>query len=432
LKLTLGFSGTDLALIPRALVQIGFIDFISFCAPGQPLDMVHRRKRRMTKVNLRASLMALFLGTAAATSAVLAMPTSAQAVTVSAKVATLLNEAQDLAAAGNYKAAMTKAVEAQAAGSSQDDTSMISQMKQYIGAKSGDPVTGGAPGARVKLVNDYNAGRFHEVIADGELLRRIGALDSQSVAVIAQSYYKTGDTAGCVRFVKTHMSIASVAALDLQVRCAYETGDEVSQRLALETLVSRSENPENWKNLLDLSERNHSLSDHNALDISRIRFLATGLKTNSDYILLAELALQFGNAAEAKSVIEKGMTAKLLNDDRSARMLNLTTRQAAGNTANLSKNIAAAQAQAQGDALVKIGEDMIGQGQAKKAIEIIQQGLKKPLKDAANGNIRLGQAYLAAGQKEDARKAFAAVKETETDAMVAHLWTLASRIKAGV
>jgi tetratricopeptide (TPR) repeat protein len=238
--------------------------------------------------------------------------------------------------------------------------------------------------------------------------------------------------ASSVRFVKTHMSIASVVALDLQVRCAYETGDEVSQRLALETLVSRSENPENWKNLLDLSERNHSLSDHNALDISRIRFLATGLKTNSDYILLAELALQFGNAAEAKSVIEKGMTAKLLNDDRSARMLNLATRQAADNAASLRKNIAAAQAQAQGDALVKIGEDMIGQGQAKKAIEIIQQGLKKPLKDVANGNIRLGQAYLAAGQKEDAPKAFAAVKETETDAMVAHLWTLASRIKAGV
>jgi hypothetical protein len=386
----------------------------------------------MTKVNLPASFMALFLGTAAATGAVGVMATSAQAAPVSAKVATLLNEAQDLATAGNYSAAMTKADEAKAAGSSQDDADMIRQVKQYIGARSGDPVMGGALGAKVKLANDYNAGRFHDVIADGEFLRRSGALDSQSVSIIAQSYYKTGNVTGCVRFVNTHITVASDVALDLQVRCAYETGDEVSQRLTLETLVGRSEKPENWKDLLSLSERMHGLSDHNALDISRIRLLAAGPETKNDYIQLAELALQFGDAAEAKSVIEKGMSDKLLNDDRSARMLTLAKRQAAANAANLSKSIAAAQALLQGDALVKVGEDMIGQGKAKEAIDIIQQGLKKPLKDAANGAIRLGQAYLAAGQKADARKAFAAVKEPETDATVAQLWTLASRLKAGV
>ena len=76
--------------------------------------------------------------------------------------------------------------------------------------------------------------------------------------------------------------------------------------------------------------------------------------------------------------------------------------------------------------MVKIGERMIGEGKAKDAIGVIQNGLKKPLKDANNGQIRLGQAYLAAGQKDQAKATFSKVKAPEKDAMVAHLWFLAA------
>ena len=66
-------------------------------------------------------------------------------------------------------------------------------------------------------------------------------------------------------------------------------------------------------------------------------------------------------------------------------------------------------------------------GATMKIDEIFQTGMKKPLKDAANAQIRLGQAYLAAGQKAEAKAAFNKVKTPEKDAMVAHLWTLAAR-----
>jgi len=62
-----------------------------------------------------------------------------------------------------------------------------------------------------------------------------------------------------------------------------------------------------------------------------------------------------------------------------------------------------------------------------EAIAMIQTGMKKQLKDPNNAQIRLGQAYLAAGQKAEAKAAFAKVKTPEKDAMVAHLWTLAAR-----
>jgi hypothetical protein len=228
-----------------------------------------------------------------------------------------------------------------------------------------------------------------------------------------------------VRYTK---QLGGDTALELQARCAYETGDEAAQHQALESLVSRSGKPEYWKLLLKISERSRGLNDHNTLDINRIRFMVGAIATKDEYTLLAQLALQLGNAAEAQTYIEKGMAAKVLNDDRSNRLLTLAKAQAAATVAGRAKALAAANAAPMGDDLVKVGENMLGEaGKAKDAIGIIQSGLKKPLKDAANGQIRLGHAYLAAGQKADAQSTFAKVKTPEKDATVAHLWALVAR-----
>ena len=378
----------------------------------------------MTVRNLRAALTAILLGTATAGGVVLALAAPAQAATVSAHVGPILKEAQALATAGNYKGAMAKLNEAEAAqGKTADDTAVINQMKQYIAVKSGDTST--AAGAKAKFANDYNAGKYKDVIADGELLKKFNALDAQSQLIIAQAYFKANDFAGCVRYAKGIPQ--SDTALELQARCAYEAGDDATQRSAYEALVARSGKPEYWAGLLKLGERSRGLSDHNTLDINRLRLLTGSIKTKEDYVSLGQFALQFGFAAEAQSALEKGVADKVLSDDRSMRLLASAKAQAAANQANQAKALAAANAAPQGDDLVKVGEDMIGQGKAKDAIGVIQNGMKKPLKDASNAQIRLGQAYLAAGQKAEAQAAFNKVKTPEKDAMVAHLWSLAAR-----
>jgi len=375
----------------------------------------------MTVRSLRAALTAILLGTAAM-AATVTLVSPAQAVTVSAKVGPLLKEAQAMAQAKTYKRALAKLSEAEAVKSTPDDTTVINQLKQFIAVSSADAST--PAGAKAKFANDYNAGRFKDVIADAELLRKFNELDSQSQLIIGQAYYKAGDYSGCVKFSKTLGG--SDTALELQARCAYEIGDEATQRAAYEQLVARSGKPEYWKGLLKLGERSRGLNDHNTLDINRIRFITGTIETKEEYTLLSQLALQLGNAAEAQSYIEKGMAAKLLSDERSQRLLALAKQQAAANAANEAKALAAAKASPQGDDMVKLGENMIGEGKAKDAVGVIQDGLKKPLKDQANGQIRLGQAYLAAGQKAEARAAFSKVKTPEKDAMVAHLWFLAA------
>ena len=382
----------------------------------------------MTVRVLRAAVAAVFLGTAAMVALVPAAPAQAQA-TVSAHVGALLQEAQAQAKAGNWRGAMAKVNEAEGqANKTPADTAVINQMKNFIAVSSGDASIGGAAGAKAKFANDYNAGRYRDVIADADTLKKYNAFGAQEQLLVGQAYYKANDFAGCVRYTKTIGG--SDTALELMARCAYEVGDEATQRLALEQLVARGGKPEHWKLLLKLGERARGLSDHNTLDINRLRLITGSMGGKDDYISLVQFALQFKMGAEAQATMEKGVAAKVLTDDRSMRLLANAKATAAANQADRAKDLAAANAAPQGDGgagLVDIGERMIGEGKAKEAIAIIQSGMKKSLKDANNAQIRLGQAYLAAGQKNEAKAAFAKVKAPEKDAMVAHLWTLAVR-----
>jgi hypothetical protein len=371
---------------------------------------------------LRAVLTAILLGTAAAGAAAVVMTAPAEAITVSPKVGPLLKEAQALIAAKNYKGALAKLNEAEAVKSTPDDTTIINQFKSAIAISSADPNTPG--GAKAKFAQDYNAGKFKDVIADAEYLRKNNVFDAQSQLIVGQAYYKAGDFAGCVRYTKTLGG--SDTALELMARCAYEIQDDATQRQALEQLVGHTGKPEYWVGLLKLGERARGLSDHNTLDINRLRLLTGAMSGKDDYVSLGQFALQFKFAAEAQSTLEKGVAAKVLTDDRSMRLLATAKQMAAANLANEPKALAAANAAPQGDDLVAVGENMIGEGKAKDAIGVIQNGMKKPLKDPANAQIRLGQAYLAAGQKADAEAAFNKVKTPEKDAMVAHLWALAA------
>src|SRR6202012_4133976 len=102
--------------------------------------------------------------------------------TVSAKVGPLLKEAQALIASKNYAGAKAKLNEAEAVASTPDDQAIINQFKNAISISSADPNTPG--GAKAKFAQDYNAGRFKDVIADAEYLRKNNELDSQSQLII--------------------------------------------------------------------------------------------------------------------------------------------------------------------------------------------------------------------------------------------------------
>ena len=369
----------------------------------------------------RAAAMAFALGTAAIAAAAVVTTVPAEAALRSV-VGKPLSEAKALAASGNYTAALARVSAAEAVGGlTAEERAVIAQMRQYIEIKSGS----GALGVKAKFANDYNAGRYREVIADGELLRKNGALDGNAMQVIAQAYYLLRDYHGCSHYIMTNFgSGAGEAVLQLQMRCAYESQDNDSMRKALETLVARTNKPEYWNQLLNTAQGTKGLADHQTLDIYRLKLLTNSITKADDYNLLAQLALQLGFAAEAQSVIEKGIAAKVLTGDRTTRLLTMAKNQAGTNAANNAKAQADANKASGGDALVKLGEDAWGQGHYPDAIKLIQAGIAKGPADKDNALVRLGMAYMSAGQKDQAVRTFDKVDGDEKQQIIAHLWSI--------
>lgn len=372
----------------------------------------------------RAAATAFALGTAAVAVAGVCSTVPAQAAVRSA-VGKPLNEARALAASGNYSAALARVNAAEAVGGlTAEERAVVSQMRQYIEIKSGS----GALGVKAKFANDYNARRYRDVINDGELLRKNGVLDGNSMQVIAQAYYLLGDYRGCSHYIMSNFgSGAGEGVLQLQMRCAYESQDNESMRTALETLVARTNKPEYWTQLLNTAQGTKGLSDHQTLDIYRLKLLTNTVTKSDDYNLLAQLALQLSFAAEAQAVVEKGVAAKVLTGDRTARLMTMAKNQSTTNAGNYAKALAAANAAANGDALVKLGEDTWGQGRYLDAIKLIQAGIAKGAADKDNALIRLGVAYLSAGQKEQAIRTFEKADGNPSQKVVAHLWTIYAR-----
>jgi hypothetical protein len=382
----------------------------------------------MTASKLRAVATAFLLGTAMVSGGVLIASMPAEAA-VSAKVGKPLQEAQALAAKGDWKGAMAAVNQAEAVpGKTAEDSKVIAQMKEYIAVKSGDTST--PAGAKAKFANDYNARKYKDVIDDSEALKKNNVLDAASMQIIAQAYYLSGDKQGCLKYIKTNFGATpGDTTLELEMRCAYDAGDEATQRQALETLVAHTGKTEYWSDLLKMSERGQGMRDHDTLDVYRLKLLTGTINGKDEYTTLAQLALQLQFPAEAVAVIQKAQAANLMKDDRGNKLLALAQTQAAADQANMAKNIAAAQAAPKGDGLVKIGEDQWGQGKAKDAVATVKSGIAKGVADANNAQIRLGMALISSGQKADAQKALDAVKGPETDksVMVAHLWSLYAR-----
>jgi hypothetical protein len=378
----------------------------------------------MTAHKLHAVAAAFLLGTATLGGATLLMTAPAVAA-VRAIVGEPLQQAMALAAKGDYKGAMALVDKASAAPArTPEETSTIGQVKAYIGAKSGDISLGGAAAAKNKLASDYAAKNYAAVIADGDALSKAGALDGTSSAVVAQAYYLSGNKAGCIKYVKNAGGGADEAALQLEMKCAFDLNDNVTQREALEQLVARTGKAEYWTQLIKLAEGSKNLSDPQTLQIERIKYLTGSLSGKDDYINLAQLDLQLGLPAEASTVLDKGTAAGLLNDDRSKKLQALAKQQSAQVSSGLAAAQSAAAKESTGDALIKVCLQQYSMAQAKDAVATCKAGIAKNPKDKDSAVVALGLVQIAAGQSAEAVKGLNADKGDGNGPMIAHLYAL--------
>lgn len=374
----------------------------------------------MVSQHFRAVATALLLTTAGVATGIFVTTTVAEAA-ARPQVGKLLQQAIDLAKGGSTGAANAKVQQAEAVGGlTPGDQQAIEQVKSFIAAKSGS----GATGSKAKFAADYNAGHYAAVVGtDADELRKAGQYDGNSQLVVAQAYYLMGNYEQAIRLLS---GMSGDTAQSLLMSAAAKSGDTVAEQKAAERLILSGQS-KYWTYMLAGADATRGLTDHETLDIARLRLLTGNMRSAEDYQLAAELAIQFGLPTEASAIAQKGVDAKLLADARSQRLVGLAQANAAKDAANLPNLMKAANAAKSGDLLVKLGENLTGMGKAQDAINAIQAGIKKGVTDANDAQMRLGQAYLAAGQKDDALRTFNSVKGDPKAEMVAHIWSLYAR-----
>ena len=379
--------------------------------------------------------------------------TAAHAQGIRPDVAKPLQAASDLLKAGKAKEAMVKVREADAAGGkTPSEQLVIDRMKGAAAQRVGDTATTiaafesvyerGAPSEKAQMAEQiafaYSQQKNWPKTSEWANKAKAAGGNSASLnQLIAFVQSQSGDFSQVMRD-----SQAAVSAAEKDGR---RPGEDDLLRLAdaarrmnnsgvysntLEKLVLYYPKKDYWSAHLASIQRKPGFSDRLGLDVQRLK-LANGLITKADeYMELAQLALQAGFPVEAKTIVDKGYAAGVLGSGdpapRHQRLKDLVIKSQAESEAGLAKNLAEANAQKEGNELVKMGTIYASMGQHDKAVELIEKGIAKgSLKRPDDAKLRLALSMAAVPKtKAKGLQALRQVGGTDGTAEVAKLYTV--------
>ena len=253
-----------------------------------------------------------------------------------------------------------------------------------------------------------------------------GGQDPQVEALLVQTYYLGGDYASVIKTLKTadHLTETQLQILGSSYLKQNDNGGYIS---VLEKLVASYPKDEYWADLIHRVQTRPGFADRLSLDVGRLQLAVGQIKTAEEYVDQAELALQAGLPAEAKTLLDQGFSKGVLGvggeSERHHRLQDAANKGAVKDLASLPKDEAEAVAAKDGNGLVAAGLNYLVNGQAAKAAQLIQQGIDKGgLKRLDDARLHLGLAFIRAGDKAKAAEVFHAVQGTDGTADLARLW----------
>jgi tetratricopeptide (TPR) repeat protein len=289
----------------------------------------------------------------------------------------------------------------------------------------------------LKLITQvhYQLDDFPKVIEFGN--RALAAGASPDLAVfVGQAYYLSNDFKGAANVMKdvvNKLESQGQPPGEQNLRIIHGSCVQLQDRACVveqsEKLVKHYPKPDYWKELIN-SMMTSDTTDNQMLNVMRLAMHVDALSNSDQFSEMATLAMNAGLPGEAEVALDKGLTKQVFKDARVAdakRRLAEAKASAASDKASLEKQEVSAKANAQGNADVKLGAAYLSYGNAAKAIESITRGLGKGgVRNPDEAGILLGIAYLQAGNKEEAAKAFQTVNKDPKLAQIARLWMLST------
>jgi hypothetical protein len=385
------------------------------------------------------------LGFTAAAPMIGLSPAYAQAVR--AEVGTPLQAAQTLMKQGKNKDALAKLREAdKVSNKTAHESYLIERVRASAASAAGD--------------NDTAAKAFEALIASGKLsaserasfsegligiYMRAGDYSKANAAIQAQlkggdnpklrgyliqNYYRTGNLAAAEAELKRSGRL-SEDDLGLLANIQLKKGDKAGYVNTIEKLAASYPKERYWTDLLNRVQGKPGFaSSRLAVDVYRLKLANNLIKKPTDYMEMAQLVLQAKAPGEAVKIIDKGYKAGVLGTGADAarhqRLKDLAEKTLADNTKNQAVNEAALVKAKDNDGLVALGYGLVQSGQADKGLKMMEAAIKAGnLKYPDEAKLRLGEAYAAAGKKQQAIAALKDVSGKEGTADLARYWIMA-------
>jgi hypothetical protein len=217
--------------------------------------------------------------------------------------------------------------------------------------------------------------------------------------------------------------------LQIVANCNLKQKDNAGYVAAMEKLATYYPKKEYWTDLLNRVQKKPGFSDRLAIDVYRLKMATGNIATAADYMEFAQLSLQAGIPAEAKTIVDKGYAAKVLGvgaeADRQKRLKDLVDKSLAETKSTRAAAEAEAQSAKEGTDLVKIGANYVYEGNADKGIKMMEEGVKRGgLKRPEDAKLQLAEALIQAGHRGKAVNVLKDVKGTDGTADLARLWSL--------
>lgn len=264
-----------------------------------------------------------------------------------------------------------------------------------------------------------------------------GGANADVRLMMAQSFYLSGDFRSAVRELLV-LQRAQLAAgvntpesqLDMLAGSYIKLQDDVGYMQVLEQLLRSYPRVDYWADLLVRLERRPGFSGALVIDLFRLQFAANALGEASEYLELAQLAVQSGYLAEAMKVLDAGFAAGVLGKgadaDKHARYRLQVGERTLAEFKALDMPDRQPSSANDADALFKLGYVWFTQGRNDAGRALMQQALDAgQMSRPAQARLRLGAAHAQAGNKPKAREllqAAQAASDTDGTADLARLW----------
>jgi len=348
------------------------------------------------------------------------------AETVRPEIGKPLQQAQQQMKSGKNKEALATLRQLDSvSGKSANETYLIEMTRLGAAVQAGDYDTAAKASETLLASGKLSAAQKSQVsegligiyMRAGDLNKANAAIEKQLKerddpklrAYLLQNYYKQGNVAALENELRAAEKRGSLSEdqLGMLANIQLKKNDKAGYVNTIEKLAANYPKAQYWTDLLNRVQGKPGFASRLSVDVYRLKLANNLMKKPSEFMEMAQLVLQAKAPAEAVKVVDKGYKAGALGTgpdaDRHQRLKDLAEK----NLAEQNKNFAATEADltklGDEDGLLALGYALVQAGQADKGLKMMEAAIKSgKLKYPEDAKLHLGEAYAAAGKKQQA------------------------------